>query len=580
MQITLSLDFVFDLLEEYGLLARDKRELFTNKRDYYETLYKNRFKKDPFVTDLVLSMFREEGLALDEEKMLKLIAGRAGCDYIVPDPLKIDSQLVITIISLPYGRKHLILPLYEENGSIVVAMADPFRMEIIDQLQATAGKPISPVVASPTNIDKILGDVFGFKKSMKAAAQDKVRDNYASIEQLTSISEGGQLDDKHIVNAVDYMLRYAVEQDASDIHIEPKRDETHIRFRLDGMMHTIYSFPIEAHTSFLSRLKMLARMDIAEKRRPQDGRIKLVLNETHEVELRASTIPVIYGEKMVLRILESGHFIRPLEEIGFDAPQLDAWRIAMKKGYGMLLVTGPTGSGKSTTLYSTLKELAQPDINIVAIEDPIEIVMSEINQMGVNTKAGITFSTALRHILRQDPDIIMVGEIRDKETADNAVQAALTGHLVFSTLHTNDTASTVERMIDLGIEPFLLASMLSGILAQRLVRKLCPYCSFERDMTDDEKVMLKLATDNRYRIKDSEGCVKCRFTGYKGRTAIIEYMPVAGKTSRLVATRASTDEIRQNAIMDGMITLRDSAIRKLAAGQTSFDEIVKALYFE
>ncbi len=282
----------------------------------------------------------------------------------------------------------------------------------------------------------------------------------------------------------------------------------------------------------------------------------------------------------VLRILESGHFIRPLEEIGFDDPQLAAWRIAMKKGYGMLLVTGPTGSGKSTTLYSTLKELAKPDINIVAIEDPIEIVMSEINQMGVNTKAGITFSTALRHILRQDPDIIMVGEIRDKETADNAVQAALTGHLVFSTLHTNDTASTVERMIDLGIEPYLLASMLNGILAQRLVRKLCPYCSFARDMTDDEKVMLKLATDNTYRIKDAEGCVKCRFTGYKGRTAIIEYMPVAGKTSRLVATRASTDEIRQNAVMDGMITLRDSAIRKLAEGMTSFDEIVKALYFE
>ncbi len=580
MQITLSLDFVFDLLEEYGLLARDKREFFTNKRDYYEGLYKDRFKKEPFVTDLVMTMFRDEGLALDEEKMLKLVAGRAGCEYLVPDPLKIDSQMVTSIISLPYGRGHLVLPLYEENGAIVVAMADPFNMEIIDQLQATAGKPIYPVVASPTNIDKILGDVFGFKKSIKAAAKEKVRDTYASIEQLTSISEGGQLDDKHIVNAVDYMLRYAVEQDASDIHIEPKRDETHIRFRLDGMMHTIYSFPIEAHASFLSRLKMLARMDIAEKRRPQDGRIKLVLDEKREVELRASTIPVIYGEKMVLRILESGYFIRPLEEIGFDEAQLAAWRIALKKGYGMLLVTGPTGSGKSTTLYSTLKELAKPDVNIVAIEDPIEIVMNEINQMGVNTKAGITFSSALRHILRQDPDIIMVGEIRDKETADNAVQAALTGHLVFSTLHTNDTASTVERMIDLGIEPFLLASMLSGILAQRLVRKLCPHCSFERDMTEDEKVMLKLALDNTYRIKDAEGCVKCRFTGYKGRTAIIEYMPVAGKTSRLVATRATTDEIRQNAVMDGMITLRDSAIRKLAAGQTSFDEIIKALYFE
>ncbi len=576
----LSLSFVLGLLVEYGILPPDKKDLFLNKRDYYESLYRNRNKKDPFVTDLVLSMFREEGIPLEEERLLRLIAGRAGCDFVTPDPLRIDTRLVTTLISLPYGRAHRVLPLYEENGALVVAMADPFNLEVLDQLQATAKKPLYPVVAAPGTIEKLLGDIFGFKKSIKKAAEEKERDHYASIEQLTKISEGGELDDKHIVNAVDHMLRYAVEQGASDIHIEPKRDETLIRFRLDGLMHTIYTFPIAAHASFLSRLKMLARMDIAEKRRPQDGRIKLMLGEEHEVELRASTIPTVYGEKMVLRILESSFFIRSLDALGFDEAQLAGWRHGAKKGYGMLLVTGPTGSGKSTTLYSTLKEIAKPDINIVSIEDPVEIVMPEINQMGINPKAGITFSSALRHILRQDPDIIMVGEIRDKETADNAVQAALTGHLVFSTLHTNDTASTVERMIDLGIEPFLLASVLNGILAQRLVRKLCPSCTYEREMSDEEKVTLKLPTENRYHIKAAEGCVKCRFTGYKGRTAIVEYLPVNAKMARLIAGRATTDEIRQNAVMDGMTTLREAAIRKLAEGLTSFDEIVKALYFE
>jgi len=576
----LSLSFVLSLLEEYGFLSPDKRELFLNKRDYYESLYRNRYKREPFVTDLVLSMCKEEGVPLDEERMLRLIAGRAGCDFIVPDPLKIHTQLVTSLISLPYGRKHRVLPLYEENGTVIVAMADPFNLEVLDQLQATAKKPIYPVVAAPGTIEKLLGDIFGFKKSIKAAAEEKERDRYASIEQLTTIAEGGLLDDKHIVNAVDHMLRYAVEQGASDIHIEPKRDETLIRFRLDGLMHTIYTFPIAAHASFLSRLKMLARMDIAEKRRPQDGRIKLLFENEHEVELRASTVPTVYGEKMVLRILESSFFIRSLESLGFDEEQLAGWRNGTQKGYGMLLVTGPTGSGKSTTLYSTLKEIAKPHINIVSIEDPVEIVMPEINQIGVNPKAGITFSSALRHILRQDPDIIMVGEIRDKETAENAVQAALTGHLVFSTLHTNDTASTIERMIDLGTEPFLLASVLNGILAQRLVRKLCQACAFDREMNEEEKVTLKLPVENRYRIKSAEGCVRCRFTGYKGRTAIVEYLPVTSKMARLIASRATTDEIRQNAVMDGMTTLREAAIRKLAEGITSFDEIVKALYFE
>ena len=325
---------------------------------------------------------------------------------------------------------------------------------------------------------------------------------------------------------------------------------------------------------------MLARMDIAEKRRPQDGRIKVLTETGQEVELRASTIPVVNGEKMVLRILESGDFIKDTGNLGFTDDQLKTFSTAMKKSYGMVLVTGPTGSGKSTTLYSTLKTMASPEINIVSVEDPIEIVIEEINQMGVNNRAGITFSNALRHILRQDPDIVMIGEIRDKETAANAVQAALTGHLVLSTLHTNDTASSVERLNDLGVEYFMIAGVLNAVVAQRLVRKVCPHCSFTREMTEEEKITLDLPLDQSYKIKDAEGCVKCRFTGYKGRTAIVEIMPVNAKLRSLISSGASTEEIRNNAVMDGMMTLRESAIRKLADGVTTFDEIVKALYYD
>ncbi|HPG35741.1 MAG TPA: GspE/PulE family protein, partial [bacterium] len=403
---------------------------------------------------------------------------------------------------------------------------------------------------------------------------------FNNLENLTDLGKAKNMDDKHIINAVDYMLKYAIDQEASDIHIEPKRDETNIRFRLDGILHTIYSFPFEAHLPFVSRLKMLAKMDIAEKRRPQDGRIKVVTETGLEVELRASTVPVVTGEKMVLRVLESSTFVKDINNIGFSDEQKELYDVSLKKGYGMVLVTGPTGSGKSTTLYSTLKWLASPEINVVSVEDPIEIIIDEINQMGVNVKAGITFSSALRHILRQDPDIVMIGEIRDKETATNAVQAALTGHLVLSTLHTNDTATTIERIGDLGIEPYLIASVLNAIVAQRLVRKVCPFCSFLREMSEEEKITLHLPLESTYKIRDAEGCVKCRYTGYKGRTAIIEFMNITPKMRSIISEGATADEIRNNAIMDGMLTLKESAIRKLADGVTTFDEIVKALYYE
>jgi len=578
--LNLNIDFLLTLLVEYHIISPEQKDYLNKKEEYYEKLYTNSFKKEAFDTELLLYIFQKENIKIEEEFLLKLIARRAGCDFIHIDPLKIDSQLVISTISLPYGKSHKVLPLYMENGSIVLAMANPFRMDIIDQLSTTSGKDILPIVAEVKDIEKVLGDVFGFKKSIKAAAKDAVKDNINNMEQLTTLSDASTMDDKHVITAVDYMLKYAIEQGASDIHIEPKKSETFIRFRIDGVLHTIYTFPIAVHLPFVSRVKMLSNMDIAEKRRPQDGRIKVKTQSGAQVEIRSSVIPVVHGEKIVLRVLESGSFMKEPSEIGFVENQLELWNSSMKKGYGMLLVTGPTGSGKSTTLYSTLKELASPDINIVSVEDPIEIVLEEINQMALNKRAGITFSSALRHLLRQDPDIIMIGEVRDKETAEHAIQAALTGHLVFTTLHTNDTASSVQRLIDLDAQPFLIGSVLNGIVAQRLVRKLCPFCSYEREMSEEEMITLNLPTEGNYKIKDSEGCVKCRYTGYKGRTAIIEFMPINEPMRNAIANGATSDELRNSAIMDGMITLKEAAIKKLADGVTSFNEIMKALYYE
>lgn len=580
MKIELSLSLLLEMLEEYSVINKDQKELISARKDYYQSMFENTFKRAPFVTELLVFTCEKESVKLSEEQLLRLIAARAGCEYVVIDPLKIDNQLTVKTISAAYGKMNRVIPLYKTGDEIVLAMADPFRMDIIDQLSTSTSSGIIPVVASAKDIERILSDLFGFKKSIKAAADDLTREGFNNLENLTDLGKAKNMDDKHIINAVDYMLKYAIDQEASDIHIEPKRDETHIRFRLDGILHTIYSFPFEAHLPFVSRLKMLAKMDIAEKRRPQDGRIKVVTETGLEVELRASTIPVVTGEKMVLRVLESSTFVKDINNIGFSDEQKVLYDISLKKGYGMVLVTGPTGSGKSTTLYSTLKSLASPEINVVSVEDPIEIIIDEINQMGVNVKAGITFSGALRHILRQDPDIVMIGEIRDKETATNAVQAALTGHLVLSTLHTNDTATTIERISDLGIEPYMIASVLNAIVAQRLVRKVCPFCSFTREMSEEEKITLHLPLESTYKIRDAEGCVKCRYTGYKGRTAIIEFMNITPKMRSIISQGATADEISNNAIMDGMLTLKESAIRKLADGVTTFDEIVKALYYE
>jgi general secretion pathway protein E len=372
------------------------------------------------------------------------------------------------------------------------------------------------------------------------------------------------------------MLQHAFESRASDIHIEPKREESLIRFRIDGVLHDIQKMPKIVHAAVTSRIKTMSRLDIAERRRPQDGRVK-TNRAGREVELRVSTLPVAFGEKIVMRIFDPQVVMQDLSSLGFYPEELLQFNDFITRPHGIILVTGPTGSGKTTTLYSALKVIATRDINVTTIEDPIEMVHEDFNQTAVQVKVGITFAAALRHILRQDPDVIMVGEIRDNETAQYAIQAALTGHLVFSTLHTNDASSSISRLVDLGVERFLIGSTLVGSMAQRLVRKICPHCVAESYLTADEVSTLRLAVPagKRVKVKEGEGCFECRGTGYFGRSGIFEILPIDDAIKGLIVKGADAPEIKREATKNGMRTLRQSALRKLAEGVTTFEEVVR-----
>jgi len=383
--------------------------------------------------------------------------------------------------------------------------------------------------------------------------------------------------DEHIKNAVNHIFHYALDQRASDIHIEPKRDICMVRFRIDGVLHTIYKLPKVVHSALVSRLKFLSRLDIAEKRRPQDGRIKLGVSSEKDIEIRVSTVPVSFGEKAVLRILDPDVIFQSVKQLGFSKRDYSVFKSSMYAPHGIMLVTGPTGSGKSTTLYSALKTIATPELNLVTVEDPVEMVHEEFNQVAVQPLIDVTFSTILRNILRQDPDVIMIGEIRDYETAAYAVQAAMTGHLVFSTLHTNDAISSIVRLKDLGLEPFLISSTLLGAMAQRLVKTICPDCSepisVEAEML--YKMGFPVSGNKPVTLKRGAGCRECRNTGYKGRSAIFEIFPLSTKLKEMIASGEPTEEMRQVAIREGMTTLREDAWRKVQIGITTYEEALR-----
>ncbi len=543
-----------------------------NRREHYEV--------SPAEVIIDFEFTTPQQKVLDENLIMEIIAINARVPYEKPDPLKLNSELIAATMTRPFARRHSCVPLRKEDGKVVVAVDNPFNRRFLEELRSVIRGEVKIVVSPKSDIRQIITEVYGFRGSIaKAEENQNEKRNLGNLEQLVKLRHNRELEatDQPVINAVEYLLRYAFEQRASDIHIEPKREQTHVRLRIDGVLHTIYTFPKVVHPPFISRIKMLARMDISEKRRPQDGRIKTQHDEI-EIELRVSSLPVAFGEKIVIRVFDPGQLIQSLETIGFYNDTLSAWRGFMAKPTGLILVTGPTGSGKTTTLYSTLKELASPDVNITTVEDPIEMVYEEFNQVLVQKRVDVTFSNALKTILRQDPDIVMIGEIRDKETAKMATQAALTGHLVFSTLHTNDTASTVSRLLDLGVEPFLLSSTLLGVMAQRLVRKICPHCIQTTELTQEQIYLLDIKLPPRsgqsLPVKYGAGCIQCRNTGYYSRDGVFELLTIDDSIRNLINERASSPKIRKAARSNGMISLRECAIKKMAQGVTTFEEVL------
>ncbi|WP_456386864.1 GspE/PulE family protein [Desulfolithobacter sp.] len=596
-------DALLDLLCEQGLLTTEQRQyIILHKGKQRQKLLKqvgNRAPEDkrrsdrgyPDLVDIIASLRLEipgkKGVHLGEEVIMRAVSRKLKIPFKKLDPLELDMEVVTRTIPRSFALTHLILPLELHDGILEVALYDPDKQTVLEDIERANQVRVRPFLSTRSDIRKILAEFFGFQRSITAAETQfgagvggSQTVDIGNLEQYVRLSSAQELasTDQHIKAAVNHLFHYALEQRASDIHIEPKRDICMIRFRIDGVLHTIYKLPKAVHSAIASRIKSLARLDIAEKRRPQDGRIKIgQQGRDKEAELRVSSVPVAFGEKIVLRILDPNIIFQDLHELGFSGRDFQVYEGFMRAPHGIVLVTGPTGSGKSTTLYSTLKKIASPEKNIVTVEDPVEMVYEEFNQIAVQAQIDVTFSSILRNILRQDPDIIMIGEIRDLETATHAVQAALTGHLVFSTLHTNDAVSSIIRLVDLGLEPFLVASTMLGALAQRLVRRICPHCVESYQVSGAELVRLGFPVegDGPVELRRGKGCRHCRGTGYSGRLGIFEIFPMSDQLKKLVADRATDARLRQVAIGEGMTTLREDAWRKVRGGVTTLEEALR-----
>ncbi len=521
---------------------------------------------------------------LDEETIFQVLAEEWRIDYKKIDPLELDLKLVTTTIPRSFAMKHLVLPIAIQDDWLTVATPNPYNLEVMEDISRVSQLKVKPVVSSKSDIIKLINEFYGFKRSI-AAAEEQFSGpaiDLGNLEQYVKLREARDLqsDDRHIVNAVDHLFNYAFDQRASDIHIEPKRNITLVRLRIDGILHSIYKLPKSVHGALISRIKALSGLDVAEKRRPQDGRIKIGRGKGIEAEIRISTIPTAFGEKTVLRILDPDILFQDIGQLGMTSMDLVRYQQFINLPHGLVLVCGPTGSGKSTTLYSTLRYLSNEGNNITTVEDPIEMVYEDFNQIAVQSTVGITFASILRNILRQDPDIIMIGEMRDPETAQNAIQAALTGHLVLSTLHTNDASLAITRLVDIGVPQFLIHSSLIGVLAQRLLRKICPYCieTFEMSTDDLMTMGIEIEKTGMINLKRGRGCIKCRGTGYLERIGIFEVLSITESIKDLIAQEGSVDMIRQDACKEGMVTLRENAIKKMLDGETTYQEVIRVTW--
>jgi general secretion pathway protein E len=523
---------------------------------------------------------RNPGKTLSLETLTKWLAGKADLPYQHIDPFKIDFASVTKLVSNAYATRFRILPISATDKEAVFATCEPFVREWEGELAKILRVDIKRVIANPIDVDSYLVEFYNLAHSVQGAGkqQGAPLSDIANFEQLVQLGQSGNLDanDQHVVRLVDWLLQYAFEQRASDIHVEPRREFANVRFRIDGLLHQVYQVPLPVVSVMTSRIKILGRMDVVEKRRPQDGRIKTRNADGDEIELRLSTMPTAFGEKLVMRIFNPDVLVKNFTELGFSDSDRERWKELVSSPHGIILVTGPTGSGKTTTLYSTLKQLAAPEVNVCTIEDPIEMIEPAFNQMQVQPTIGIDFASGVRTMLRQDPDIIMVGEIRDRETAEMAIQAALTGHLVFSTLHTNDAASAVTRMLDIGVPPYLLQSTILAVVGQRLLRTLCPNC-LQKAQIDDatwEMLIRPWQSDKPPYINNAGGCLDCRMTGYKGRIGIYEIMTMTNGLHDLIREGADVNAIHEQNYKDGMKPLRINGALKAAAGVTTVTEVL------
>lgn len=581
--ISLSVRSVADDLVADGRLSAKNSEHLGLKTRRKEQLVWNPIE---LIAEEMFDDLKTPGQSLDLEALTHWLAERAKQQYVRIDPLKIDSTVVTRIMSYEFSQRHQILALEVRDDEVVIVSAQPYVHSweaTIEQSQP--GKVLTRVIANPADIRRCTTEFYSMARSVNKANAAGVGLG-SSLTNLEQMLELGQIDameanDAHVVNIVDWLLNYAFTQRASDIHLEPRRDKGRVRFRIDGVLYLVYELPAPVMNAVISRLKTLGRMDVAEKRRPQDGRLKTKTVAQHEVELRLSTLPTAHGEKMVLRIFDPDILLKTFEQLGLANEDYQRWEQMVDNPNGIVLVTGPTGSGKTTTLYTSLKHLATPEVNVCTIEDPIEMVEPSFNQMQVQSNIDLNFADGVRALLRQDPDIIMVGEIRDLETAEMAIQAALTGHLVISTLHTNDAPSAVTRLLELGVAPYLIKATVLGIMAQRLVRTLCPSCKNQGDPDPEGWQVLTRPWKMKMpvRMYHPVGCLDCRDTGYMGRQGIYELLNMSDNIKSLIVADVDIGKLRLAGMKEGMKTLRLSGAMKVAAGETTIPEVLRVAPF-
>jgi general secretion pathway protein E len=578
----LTLAEILDWLVEDGAVAREPAEALKKERRYWRG------------TQHPLTLVAGEGwkdlraphkpLALDW--LAEWLAKRFGLEFLHIDPLKINFSVVTEVMSSAYATRFRILPVALTAKEVVVAIAEPYVREWEPEIARLTRRDIRRVIGNPVAIERCQVEFYNLAKSIKGADRGATGvSGLSNLEQLVELGSANKTldaNDAHIVKVVDWLWQYAFEQRASDIHIEPRREVGLVRFRIDGVLHQVYQIPASVLAAMTSRIKILGRMDVVEKRRPQDGRIKTRTADGSEVELRLSTLPTAFGEKLVMRIFDPEVLVRDFRELGFSEEDHRRWQEMTERPNGIVLVTGPTGSGKTTTLYSTLKTLATPQVNVCTIEDPIEMVEPAFNQMQVQQSIDLGFAEGVRALMRQDPDIIMIGEIRDLETAEMAVQSALTGHLVLSTLHTNDAPSAVTRLLELGIAPYLLNATVNGVMAQRLLRTLCPHCKqpAELNRAEDQAawdaLVAPFKSTRPAKVYKPVGCLECRMTGFMGRVGIYETLMCSPAVKQLIAAGAELARVREQAMKEGMKPLRVSGAMKIASGLTTMDEVLKA----